>query len=449
MCNIVENNKQLKNLIEDFNSKDNVICLPIFSDRYLHHLNKNNKLSLLYFNDFKDVYIVPFNNHECNNLLLDSLDELKNISTNIFTLNKKILLNLLDTNNIFDVNLMNYYLYGNTIDTENIRINTIDVLHNKYYKMNNINSVIPLYKHLEWCDIVTDKMMNTIQNFKQLDKKDIDSYKNYNNEVINVFYNIEKYGFKVNSDKLMDAFDIRINKHVNDDKLFSEYNLYTSTGRPSNSFGGVNFSALKKDSLERECFVTSKDALIEYDYDAYHLRLIAHLIDYKFGDESVHEHLAKFYGVSYEESKQITFRQLYGGVDKEIAKQVPFFDKVKYFIDDLWNIFKTNKYLKTYIYSRRLLSEGLDKNRLFNYYIQSFETEYNIKKIIEIQNKLKNYETELILYGYDSFVVDFDKQDGKELLGDIRSILEGDGFLTKIKSGKNYRQMLDITGKIC
>ena len=65
MCNIVENNKQLKNLIEDFNSKDNVICLPIFSDRYLHHLNKNNKLSLLYFNDFKDVYIVPFNNHEC------------------------------------------------------------------------------------------------------------------------------------------------------------------------------------------------------------------------------------------------------------------------------------------------------------------------------------------------------------------------------------------------
>ena len=46
-------------------------------------------------------------------------------------------------------------------------------------------------------------------------------------------------------------------------------------------------------------------------------------------------------------------------------------------------------------------------------------------------------------------MVDFDKQDGKELLGDIRSILEGDGFLTKIKSGKNYRQMLDITGKIC
>ena len=35
--------------------------------------------------------------------------------------------------------------------------------------------------------------------------------------------------------------------------------------------------------------------LFEFDYDAYHLRLIADLIGYDFPDSSIHEHLGKLY----------------------------------------------------------------------------------------------------------------------------------------------------------
>ena len=68
--------------------------------------------------------------------------------------------------------------------------------------------------------------------------------------------------------------------------------------------------------------------LIEIDFDAYHLRLISDLVDYDFGKDSVHEHLAEHYECSYEESKQRTFKLLYGGIDKQTREKVPFFDKV-------------------------------------------------------------------------------------------------------------------------
>ena len=51
--------------------------------------------------------------------------------------------------------------------------------------------------------------------------------------------------------------------------VFSEYNLYTSTGRPSNRYGGVNFPALKKEDGTRESFTSryEKGSLVSYDYD--------------------------------------------------------------------------------------------------------------------------------------------------------------------------------------
>ena len=37
-----------------------------------------------------------------------------------------------------------------------------------------------------------------------------------------------------------------------DGMFYSEYNLFTSTGRPSNRFGGINFAALNKKDGSRE-----------------------------------------------------------------------------------------------------------------------------------------------------------------------------------------------------
>ena len=110
----------------------------------------------------------------------------------------------------------------------------------------------------------------------------------------------------------------------------------------------------------------------------------------------------------------------------------------------------------TDIYRRKLLFDNytdLNRNKLFNYLIQAYETESNIKKILLIQNYLLDKKTKLVLYGYDSFLFDFSNQDGAETLRDIKSFLEAGISLdnkhyTKSKMGLNYGEMKDITERL-
>jgi hypothetical protein len=54
----------------------------------------------------------------------------------------------------------------------------------------------------------------------------------------------------------------------------------------------------------------------------------------------------------------------------------------------------------------------------------------------------------LVLYGYDSFLFDFSKQDGAETLIQIKSILEENKHYTHTQAGYNYGEMLDITKRL-
>ena len=87
----------------------------------------------------------------------------------------------------------------------------------------------------------------------------------------------------------------------------------------------------------------------------------------------------------------------------------------------------------------------LNPQKLFNYYIQSYETERNVTLLKKIHNYLLSKGTDIVLYNYDSFLFDYSKKDGKELLKDIKRILENDGFVVKTKIGKNYGEMSENT----
>ena len=90
----------------------------------------------------------------------------------------------------------------------------------------------------------------------------------------------------------------------------------------------------------------------------------------------------------------------------------------------------------------------MNKNKLFNYLIQAYETESNIKTIIELKHYLLQKKTKLVLYGYDSFLFDLSQEDGAETLTDIKSILEENKHYTKSKMGLNYGEMKDITNRL-
>ena len=420
--------------------------IPIFKDPNLHPLHKDNGLSALWCQpESAEEPFFLIQHHPDSDKMMEDYKWLNDKL--IQTPDKKLLNHFYKFDNVVDKNFIWWIDTGKPFEN-NIRNNAIDFLSNKFYNVKKLNEIIPLSKHNEYCGEVYKSMARAYVG-------GTDDY--YMNDFTEAFGSIEKNGVKV-SDDVCDIFDMRVKKHISNGKLYSQYNLWTTTGRPSNSFGSVNFAALPPE--KRKAIVAENDYLVEMDYDAYHLRIISQLVKYDFGKESVHEHLAKHYECSYEESKQKSFQLLYGGIDKQTREKVPFFDKTYNYINDKWNEINQNKYILTDIYRRRIVLENYDdlnKNKLFNYLIQALETELNVRKILLIQDYLLNKKTKLVLYGYDSFLFDFSKQDGVETLKEIKRILEvktdvpGDTesyFYTKSKMGLNYGEMQDITERL-
>jgi hypothetical protein len=86
--------------------------------------------------------------------------------------------------------------------------------------------------------------------------------------------------------------------------------------------------------------------------------------------------------------------------------------------------------------------------KLLNYMLQSFETERNMAVIHNILLRTKSFSSKLILYTYDSFLWDFDKRDGVELLRIVREELEQQGkYPTKIEIGPDYHNMITTEKK--
>jgi hypothetical protein len=179
--------------------------------------------------------------------------------------------------------------------------------------------------------------------------------------------------------------------------------------------------------------------------------LIADVLDFELPKTSVHEYFAELYGITYEEAKVLSFKYLYGGVPFDIGKNIEFFGEVKGFVKKLWKLYLKDKYIESYIYRKKIYSSNMsdmNKNKLFNYFIQNLETERNMEVLNNLLPKINKYRSKLILYSYDSFLFDFNIEDDLKCLQTIKSILEHNGrFPVKVHWGENYHEMEDITEK--
>jgi len=233
--------------------------------------------------------------------------------------------------------------------------------------------------------------------------------------------------------------------YTQDGMEYTQYNMFTTTSRPSNTFGGINYAALPKDGDVRKRFISRFEGgkLYQLDFDGYHIRLIAKLIGVDIPlDIKAHKWLADQYGADLKDAKAITFRQLYGGVQDEY-KHIPFFSKTSEYIESLWNEFLRNRLTFTPIMSRKIeINDSLNKNKLFNYILQAVETERNILILDKLSNMRQDRKSLPILYTYDSILFDVDPSDGGEYILEIKKVMESDGFPTDVEIGDNYKEMV-------
>ena len=431
---IVESKKEFSKFGKDFNEYSSVV-IPIQCDENKHP--KATNLCLLYVKMLDgdlNEYILPFRHTDAINLNPEKYMDIIWSRQNKYTYDKKKLLHFFDWKNVYDVQINHYLKTNQPLETDDISTNAHEYFNRKYYNNPNVNCVIPIMKHLEWCR----KMLDKIKLCAFTGTKETELISNiYNSEVLESLQSIESNGLQ-----------------TLDGMVYSEYNPYTATGRPSNRFGGMNFAALNKKDGSRKQFVSrfGKDGmLVEMDYDAYHLRLIGEVVNYKFPKGSVHQHMAKLYGVDYNEAKGLSFQYLYGHIPDEVLKSNPFFRKVQVYIDKVWDSYKSNNFIESDIYSKRIYRENLsdmNKNKVFNYLIQLMETESNMRMLTELLPKISGYKSKLILYNYDSFLFDFHLSDGLKFLRKAKGIIEQSGkFPVKVGKGWNYHEMKDITRK--
>jgi hypothetical protein len=326
-----------------------------------------------------------------------------------------------------------------------------DMWNRWWHNETNTNDWLPITRHIERCTAMKNVFMKHFKTYK-LTKE----FVKYESFAIDNFFAIEQNGLQVDKKIYTDKFQ---SNGIHNNKVYTEYNLYTSTGRPSNKFGGVNYAALNKEDGCRESFVSrhKHGMLLEFDYDAYHVRLIADIIEFDLPEGSVHEYFGKqYFGVDklsqeqYEESKKITFRLLYGGIDKDFAK-IPFFGEVKNYVNSLWKAYKRYGFIKTEYFQRPMHKDNLNDmnpNKLFNYQLQAAETEHNILILNELNDYIIDKSSKLILYTYDSFLFDYDLNDGKDTILQLKNIIsEQEKYPVKIKAGINYNVMKDMTSK--
>ena len=421
---ILENSNELESFQKLYQQQDSIV-IPISSDTNKHPVEDD--LCLLYVQMMSgEEFILPFNHSETLNIDIPNLDS----DTKKYTYDKKKLTHFISLNNVIDVNLSHYMKTNQPLVVDDIETSAHYFFNMRHYKKRNINKVIPVLKHLEYCRNLSKILREVIETASDSDNM------SYNNEVLDNLSYIEQNGIQTESNL-----------------VYSEYNIYTSTGRPSNRFGGTNFAALNKKDGSRKPYVSRHKAgvLVEMDYDAYHLRLIGDRIGYEFEDGSVHEHMAKLYGVDYNEAKSLSFQYLYGYIPDDVKNNNEYFNQVSTYISNIWNEYKSNNFILSDIYSKRIYRKNLtdmNANKLFNYTIQLMETENNMKALSELIPKIKDYKSKLILYSYDSFLFDFNMEDGLDYLKEVKEVLEQDSkYPVKVSWGLNYHEMKDITEK--
>jgi len=406
---LIENKEQLQAFKEKGFKK--VFIEPLFSNDNIHPYLRGVVGFYVREINHRKGFIINIDHSEATQCDLREVYELIGEFEEIFVIDKKEFLHIVPLKQLSDIHFISPTDIPDSFACH-------DFFYRKYPHINNIGSIIPIVKHYERCETI----YNAVKHVFAMDKPP--HFEFYNNKATNVFYWIEANGLKVDPKLFEEYFG------VERDWTYSQFNLKTTTTRPSNSFGGINYAALDKKSGCREAFIPDNDFLLEIDISAYHPTLAAQLVDYKFEHEDIHQAFADMYGVDYKKAKELTFKQLYGGVFDDY-KELEFFKRVERYIEDISSkeeiVCKSGYVFKT----------NMKKQKLFNYILQNTETYYNILILEKIIRILKHNKTRIIHYTYDSFLLDVSK-DEKDIVQSIIDVFKEYKFNVKMEAGTNY-----------
>ena len=413
---LVEDDKQLE-LFKNYAKGEAFV--EIIPNNHFEHPT-NNGICAVYIRllNSNKGFILTNNHSETLNVGIDAIKYVLNTLDKIYVRDKKEFLHYFILQKLFDITLTSpTYIPEKTVSHQ--------YFYYKYPSKEDVNRIVPIVKHYEYCETIFNDLKNRIN-------EPINDF--YNTKATVVFNAVEQSGIRINRDEFKSHFYDERSEYV-----YTQYNFKTLTTRPANKFNGINYAALNKDNGCRKSFIPRNDKFIELDIGAYHPTLLGLLVGYNFGEEDIHKAFAKMYGVDYQKSKELTFKQLYGGVFEQF-KDLEFFQRVQIYVDDLWLRFNKEGYIECPVSKhvfRKDKLEDMKPQKLLNYVLQNLETAMNVRILWDIFKSLRNRKTELVLYTYDSFLFDF-KEGEEDLIDEIKQIIKKYKLQIKESYGSNY-----------
>lgn len=421
---LIETNDQF-NWLKNSSYKE-VFVEIIPNNPYQHPVD--NSIIAIYVKPLKahKGYMLPFFHSECYSLEKEEVIKWLKSLDKIYVRDKKEFLHYIILKQLIDITFHGPpYIPPQTTAHK--------VLYRRYPALNTVNQIVPITKHYEVCEQMYDDLETRINN-------PVNSF--YNNKCTLAFNAIERNGLKINKNEFSNKFKQHQESasiEFIEEFIYTNYNLKTLTRRPSNTFGGINYAALPKENGSRKAFIPRNDVLIEFDISAYHPSLAAKLVGFNFYDKDIHKSFADMYQVDYAVSKELTFKQLYGGVFEKY-KNLEYFRKIEEYKTNLFEEFIVEGKIKCPISGYEFKKQELDnmnKHKLFNYVLQNLETSLNVLIILDILKVLRKKNTKLVLYTYDAFLFDVDLGE-KEEIKQIKNVFKKYGLQVKVNKGINY-----------
>lgn len=385
----------------------------------------------------------------------DFIDMLSGMSGRKWVIDKKSVMHMVPIKEMYDVGLAQYLRDNIVLEPESFETIAHEMVRRQLGNNPGYGRFVPLMKHLEAFSDMAESCENIIKN-SVVD----DAFKNFNFRIIDPLSQIERQGLSIDPILFEKFFsDIyKLQARNSGNRVYTQYNFYTSTGRPSNRFGGINYAALKKEDGSRRAFISrhgKMGKLVLIDYSTFHPRIIALLTNYNIPiDVDIYEYLAKLYfgktdvdADDISDAKHITFRQLFGGVEQKYS-HIKYLSHLKEYIDYHWSFFNQNGYVETPIFKRKITAKHIQQPKpatVFNYLLQAAEGEISIPVLGAVNTLLEGKKTQAVLYTYDAILFDYHFEDGP-VLSEVHKLMSLDGkFPMKIYIGDNYNDLELVT----
>jgi len=417
------------------------LVVPLFGKVSAHPVFDSLSVIFVYF-DSERTYAIPVNHTESVDPVVD-IESIFRGAFSLFTPNGVVWSHVCPTVRAADIHVL---LRCANLTDSMPEPDTLRKLH-----LTNLRTM-PIYKlesllapYFTWGTSVASSLQGLLQK---------DAFKFINDVIIPTCAVMERAKIHVTPEFL--TYYPRATLH--DGFVASQYNPYTITHRVTNRYDSVNYSALDKNSGVRSTITSrfgGEGYMVLIDYESFHLRLIANMIGYELPDEPVHQFLGKQYfnkdtltEEEYTIGKQTTFSLLYGD-NREAGQSIDFFKKIYEFTDNMYAslcTFGIYHVPNTPFVLNASVLENPTPAKAFNYIVQMLESFTSFRLIHAALPILENAHSKIILYTYDSILIDFKASDGAQFLRSLVTALEDGGkYPIRIHAGTNYQDMKQVT----